>query len=110
MRVLLVDRLQCSAQYFISMLINLIKHEVGQSQSQSQCQCQPGHNFIIVGSEGADGAVLTGLHYKNTRLYANDIKVMVGIHFFLFHKETSICDSHFSSISENVEQYKCEMI
>ena len=79
------------------MLINLIKQEVGQSESQ----CQTGNNFIIV---GADGAVWTGLHYKNTRLYANDIKVMVGIHFFLFHKETSICDSHFSSISENVKQ------
>ena len=100
--------MQRSVQCFISILINLIKLEVG--QSQSQCQCQSGHNFIIVGSEGADGAVLTGLHYKNTRLYANDIKVMVGIHFFLFHKETFICDSHFSSISENVEQYKCEMI
>ena len=51
----------------------------------SQSQCQSEHNFIIV---GGDGAVLTGLHYKNTRLYANDIKVMVGIYFLKKHSVT----------------------
>ena len=55
------------------MLMKLIKHKtwnIGQSESQ----CQSEYNFIIV---GADGAVSTGLHYKNTRLYANHITVMV---------------------------------
>ena len=56
----------------------------------SQSQCQSEHNFIIV---GGDGAVLTGLHYKNTRLYANDIKVMVGIYFFI-HKATFTLFGH----------------
>ena len=77
------------------MLIYLIKLGVGQPLRPDIISLQSGLY--------ADDAVLTGLHYKNTRLYANDIKVMVGIHFFLFHKETFICDSHFSSNSENVK-------